>query len=176
MGTRAVLKRAEGGVLFLDNAYHLYRPNNPRDYGVEVVELLLQYMENCRADFVVVFSGYKPHMQRFFKSNPGLASRVRIHVDFPGYTTLDLMLIANLFSEEKNYVISRELSLLLWIYFDFEKAVEGFANARTVEFFMGRLMLSHARAVFRGVDDDQELMKGLLTVLSGGTLFALLCD
>lgn len=173
---RAVFRRAEGGVLFLDAAYSLYRPANARDFGVEVVEMLLQYMEGCGVGFVVVFAGYKPPMQLFFKCNPGLASRVSTHIDFPAYTTLELMLLVDLFCSERNYVINRWLLVLLWIYFDFEKDCSSFANARAVELLVGRLILSHARRLFRGLNVEREVTKGLLTTLTGEDLLALLSE
>jgi len=173
---RAVFRRAEGGVLFLDAAYSLYRPANARDFGVEVVDMLLQYMENCGVGFVVVFAGYKPPMQLFFKCNPGLASRVSTHIDFPAYTTLELMLLVDLLCSERNYVIDRWLSVLLWIYFDFEKDCSSFANARVVEFLVARLILSHARRLFRGLDAEVELKKGLLITLTGEDLLTLFSE
>ena len=81
--TKEVLKRAMGGVLFIDEAYYLYRPENERDYGQEAIEILLQVMEGQRDDLVVIFAGYKDRMDRFFSSNPGMMSRVAHHIDFP---------------------------------------------------------------------------------------------
>ena len=80
--TKEVLKRAMGGVLFIDEAYYLYKPDNERDYGAEAIEILLQVMENQREDLVVIFAGYKDRMDSFYESNPGLSSRVANHIDF----------------------------------------------------------------------------------------------
>ena len=88
--TRDVIKRAMGGVLFIDEAYYLYRPENERDYGQEAIEILLQVMENQRDDLVVIFAGYKDRMATFFSANPGLASRVAHHIDFPDYSGEEL--------------------------------------------------------------------------------------
>ena len=82
--TREVLKRAMGGVLFIDEAYYLYRPENERDYGQEAIEILLQVMENQRDDLVVILAGYKDRMETFFRSNPGMSSRIAHHIEFPG--------------------------------------------------------------------------------------------
>ena len=83
--TKEVLKKAMGGVLFIDEAYYLYRPENERDYGQEAIEILLQVMENQRDDLVVILAGYKDRMETFFRSNPGMSSRVAHHIDFPDY-------------------------------------------------------------------------------------------
>ena len=91
--TREVLKRAMGGVLFIDEAYYLYRPENERDYGQEAIEILLQAMENQREDLVVIFAGYRERMATFFRSNPGLSSRIAHHVDFPDYGAEELVAI-----------------------------------------------------------------------------------
>ncbi len=92
--TREVLKRAMGGVLFIDEAYYLYRPENERDYGQEAIEILLQVMENQRDDLVVILAGYKDRMETFFRSNPGMSSRIAHHIDFPDYTAAELVAIA----------------------------------------------------------------------------------
>ena len=105
--TREVLKRAMGGVLFIDEAYYLYRPENERDYGQEAIEILLQEMENHRDDLVVILAGYKDRMERFFRSNPGLSSRIAHHIDFPDYTPAELLAIAQLMLEQMQYTLSR---------------------------------------------------------------------
>src|SRR5512146_2509644 len=104
--TREVLKRAMGGVLFIDEAYYLYRPENERDYGQEAIEILLQVMENQRDDLVVILAGYKNRMETFFRSNPGMASRVAHHIDFPDYSAEELMQIAGLMLDRMQYRLS----------------------------------------------------------------------
>ena len=104
--TKEILKRAMGGVLFIDEAYYLYRPENERDYGQEAIEILLQVMENQREDLVVILAGYKDRMDRFFQSNPGMSSRIAHHVDFPDYTTEELMAIAKLMLQQSQYRLS----------------------------------------------------------------------
>ena len=106
--TREVLKRAMGGVLFIDEAYYLYRPENERDYGQEAIEILLQEMENHRDDLVVILAGYKDRMERFFRSNPGLSSRIAHHIEFPDYTSAELFAIAQLMLEQLQYRLSPE--------------------------------------------------------------------
>src|SRR5437867_9357759 len=101
--TKEVLRRAYGGVLFIDEAYYLYRPENERDYGQEAIEILLQVMEAERDKLVVVFAGYKDRMDDFFHSNPGLSSRVAHHIEFPDYDVDELMAIADLMMEQQNY-------------------------------------------------------------------------
>src|SRR6266496_3744581 len=104
--TKEVLKRAMGGVLFIDEAYYLHRPENERDYGQEAIEILLQVMENQRDDLVVILAGYKDRMDRFFQSNPGMSSRIAHHVDFPDYTPEELFAIATLMLERMQYRLS----------------------------------------------------------------------
>src|SRR5690242_12430484 len=106
--TREVLKRAMGGVLFIDEAYYLYRPENERDYGQEAIEILLQVMENQRDDLVVILAGYKDRMESFFRSNPGMSSRIAHHIDFPDYTPEELLAIARLMLEQMQYRLSGE--------------------------------------------------------------------
>src|SRR5205823_3022826 len=101
--TREVLKRAMGGVLFIDEAYYLYRPENERDYGQEAIEILLQVMENQRDDLVVILAGYKDRMDTFFRSNPGMSSRIAHHLDFPDYAPAELLLIADRLLAQQNY-------------------------------------------------------------------------
>jgi probable Rubsico expression protein CbbX len=106
--TKDVLKRAYGGVLFIDEAYYLHRPENERDYGQEAIEILLQVMENERDRLVVILAGYKDRMDEFFASNPGLFSRVAHHIDFPDYTREELMEIARRMLERQAYRLSPE--------------------------------------------------------------------
>src|SRR5687768_3801551 len=106
--TREILKRAMGGVLFIDEAYYLYRPDNERDYGQEAIEMLLQQMEDHRDDLVVIVAGYKDRMERFFRSNPGLSSRIAHHIDFPNYTSAELLAIGHLMLKQMQYALSRE--------------------------------------------------------------------
>ena len=101
--TKEILKKAMGGVLFIDEAYYLYRPENERDYGQEAIEILLQVMENHRDDLVVILAGYKDRMQTFFRSNPGMSSRVAHHIDFPDYTPAELLQIAQMMTGQMNY-------------------------------------------------------------------------
>src|SRR3979411_1406837 len=101
--TKEVLKRAMGRVLFIDEAYYLYRPENERDYGQEAIEILLQVMENQRDDLVVILAGYKDRMDAFFRSNPGMSSRIAHHLDFPDYPAGDLLRIADAMLERQNY-------------------------------------------------------------------------
>ena len=100
-----------GGVLFIDEAYYLYKPDNERDYGSEAIEILLQVMENQRDDLVVIFAGYKDRMDSFYESNPGLSSRVANHIDFPDYTPEELIKIASLILEEQQYRMTPDAEL-----------------------------------------------------------------
>ena len=146
--TKEVLKRAMGGVLFIDEAYYLYRPENERDYGQEAVEILLQVMENQRDDLVVIFAGYKDRMDRFFSCNPGLASRVAHHIDFPDYTEDELFAIAGLMLERMQYVLSDEAASALREYIALRKAQPRFSNARSIRNALDRARLRQANRLF----------------------------
>ena len=139
--TREILKRAMGGVLFIDEAYYLYRPENERDYGQEVIEILLQQMENHRDDLVVIFAGYKDRMQQFFRSNPGLSSRVAHHIDFPDYTSAQLLAIGQLMLQQMQYTLSREAEAALGEYIELRQAQPNFANARSIRNALDRARL-----------------------------------
>jgi len=146
--TREVLKRALGGVLFIDEAYYLYRPENERDYGQEAIEILLQAMENQRADLVVIFAGYKDRMERFFSSNPGMASRVAHHIDFPDYGEDELFAIARLMLERMQYRLSPAAEAALREYIALRRAQPHFANARSVRNALDRARLRQAKRLF----------------------------
>src|SRR5437879_2531482 len=104
--TKEILKKAMGGVLFIDEAYYLHRPDNERDYGQEAIEILLQVMENQREDLVVILAGYGERMTSFFASNPGFRSRIAHHIDFPDYAEAELLVIAELMLRERGYRLS----------------------------------------------------------------------
>jgi len=149
--TREVLKRAMGGVLFIDEAYYLYRPENERDYGQEAIEILLQVMENQREDLVVILAGYKDRMDTFFRSNPGMSSRVAHHIDFPDYTPAELLAIATLMLEQMQYRLSRQADATLRDYLERRRAQPNFANARSVRNALDRARLRQAsRLLGRG--------------------------
>jgi probable Rubsico expression protein CbbX len=146
--TREVLKRAMGGVLFIDEAYYLYRPENERDYGQEAIEILLQVMENQRADLVVILAGYKGRMDTFFRSNPGLSSRVAHHIDFPDYTPGELHSIAGLMLEQMQYRLSPGADAALVEYIERRIKQAHFANARSVRNALDRARLRQASRLF----------------------------
>ncbi|MDB6088921.1 MAG: rubsico expression protein CbbX [Gammaproteobacteria bacterium] len=142
--TREVLKRAMGGVLFIDEAYYLYRPENERDYGQEAIEILLQVMENQREDLVVILAGYQDRMNIFFRSNPGLSSRVAHHIEFPDYTPDELLAIARLMLERMQYRLSAEADAAFREYIELRKGRPHFANARSVRNALDRARLRQA--------------------------------
>ncbi len=150
--TKEVLKRAMGGVLFIDEAYYLYRPENERDYGQEAIEILLQVMENQRDDLVVIFAGYKDRMDRFFGSNPGMASRVAHHIDFPDYSEEELFAIAELLLEQMQYRLSEPAAQTLREYIGLRKAQPHFANARSIRNALDRARLRQANRLFERRD------------------------
>ena len=146
--TREVLKRAMGGVLFIDEAYYLYRPENERDYGQEAIEILLQEMENHRDDLVVILAGYKDRMERFFGSNPGLSSRMAHHIDFPDYTPAELLDIAQLMLRQMQYTLSADAQAALSEYIERRRLLPSFANARSIRNALDRARLRQASRLF----------------------------
>ena len=142
--TREILKRAMGGVLFIDEAYYLYRPENERDYGQEAIEMLLQQMEDHRDDLVVILAGYKDRMQQFFRSNPGLSSRIAHHIDFPDYTSAELLEIGQLMLKEMQYALSREAEAVLREYIELRQTQPNFSNARSIRNALDRARLRQA--------------------------------
>ena len=146
--TKEVLKKAMGGVLFIDEAYYLYKPDNERDYGSEAIEILLQVMENQRDDLVVILAGYKEPMDRFYESNPGLSSRIANHIDFPDYTTEELLKIAKMMLEEQQYQLTSDAEIALTNYINLRKQKPLFANARSIKNALDRARMRQANRIF----------------------------
>jgi len=147
--TKEVLKRAMGGVLFIDEAYYLYRPENERDYGQEAIEILLQVMENQRDDLVVILAGYKDRMDTFFRSNPGMASRVAHHLDFPDYGDEELLAIAKLLAAQMGYRFSTEGERAMAEYVRLRRTRPNFANARSIRNALDRSRLRQANRLIK---------------------------
>ena len=145
--TKEVLKKAMGGVLFIDEAYYLYRPENERDYGQEAIEILLQVMENNRDDLVVILAGYKDKMDKFFESNPGFRSRIAHHIDFPDYSNNELLEIAEVMVASMNYQFNEESKKAMAEYIKIRKKQPHFANARSIRNAIDRARLRQANRV-----------------------------
>ena len=146
--TREVIKKAMGGVLFIYEAYYLYKPENERDYGAESIEILLQVMENQRDDLVVILAGYKDRMERFFQSNPGMASRIAHHIDFPDYSADELYAIAQLMLARMQYRFSSSAEAAFREYVVRRMAQPHFANARSIRNALDRARLRQANRLF----------------------------
>jgi len=142
--TKEVLKRAFGGVLFIDEAYYLYRPENERDYGQEAIEILLQVMENDRDKLVVVLAGYADRMDAFFRMNPGMGSRIAHHIDFPDYGSDELVAIGELMLDQQRYALSPEAEPVFREYVERRMAMPRFANARSIRNALERARLRQA--------------------------------
>ncbi len=142
--TKEVLKRAMGGVLFIDEAYYLYRPENERDYGQEAIEILLQVMENQRDDLVVILAGYKDRMETFFRSNPGFSSRIAHHIDFPDYSADELGQIAAGMLERMQYHFDPAAKQAFDQYIERRQSLPHFANARSIRNALDRARLRQA--------------------------------
>lgn len=168
--TKEVLKKAMGGVLFIDEAYYLYRPENERDYGQEAIEILLQVMENQRDDLVVILAGYKDRMDTFFKSNPGLSSRIAHHLDFPDYGQVELLDIADRMLDTMNYRFGDGAREAFERYLQRRIPLPHFANARSVRNALDRARLRQASRLF--VDRDRELTRDDLTTLMPADILA----
>ncbi len=161
--TKEIIKKAMGGVLFIDEAYYLYKPENERDYGAESIEILLQVMENNRDDLVVILAGYKGKMDTFFHSNPGMRSRIAHHIDFPDYSADELLAIAKLMLAEQNYRLSEDATKTFLEYINRRKTMEHFANARSIRNALDRARLRQANRLF--ADTKKSLKKvDLMTI------------
>jgi probable Rubsico expression protein CbbX len=168
--TREVLKRAMGGVLFIDEAYYLYRPENERDYGQEAIEILLQVMENQRDDLVVILAGYQDRMETFFRSNPGLSSRIAHHLAFPDYQPEELLAIADKMLQSQNYRLGDGAQEALSRYIGLRIRQPHFANARSVRNALDRARLRQASRLF--AQRDAELTAQQLTTLEAEDILA----
>lgn len=146
--TKEVLKRAMGGVLFIDEAYYLYRPDNERDYGQEAIEILLQVMENNRDDLVVILAGYAGRMDQFFSSNPGFRSRIAHHIDFPDYTDAELLRISQGMLAEQSYHFTPNAENAMQEYIEKRRLQPHFANARSIRNALDRARLRQANRLF----------------------------
>jgi probable Rubsico expression protein CbbX len=168
--TKEVLKKAMGGVLFIDEAYYLYRPENERDYGQEAIEILLQVMENQRADLVVILAGYRERMQVFFRSNPGLSSRIAHHLDFPDYGADELEAIARRMLDSMQYRLSDDGLQALREYIPLRMQQPHFANARSIRNALDRARLRQANRLF--AQTGRELTREQLMTIEGEDLRA----
>ncbi len=146
--TKEILKRAMGGVLFIDEAYYLHRAENERDYGQEAIEILLQVMENQRDDLVVILAGYADRMDKFFSTNPGFRSRIAHHIEFPDYTDAELLLIAEKMLESQNYHLAPDAREALTAYIARRRLQPHFANARSIRNALDRARLRQANRLF----------------------------
>ena len=168
--TKEVLKKAMGGVLFIDEAYYLYRPENERDYGQEAIEILLQVMENQRDDLVVILAGYKDRMDTFFMSNPGMNSRIAHHIDFPDYQEDELAQIAQHMLSAQNYRLNEEAERAFNKYLQLRKQQPHFANARSVRNALERARLRQASRLF--ANPNKELTADDLSTLNAEDILA----
>ena len=168
--TKEVLKKAMGGVLFIDEAYYLYRPENERDYGQEAIEILLQVMENQRDDLVVILAGYKDRMDTFFQSNPGMSSRIAHHLSFPDYSADELQQIALRMMTQSNYRFGPDAGPVFERYLQLRLGQPHFANARSVRNALDRARLRQASRLY--ADRDRELGVEDLSTITAADILA----
>ena len=174
--TKEILKKAMGGVLFIDEAYYLYRPENERDYGQEAIEILLQVMENQREDLVVILAGYADRMERFFQSNPGFRSRIAHHVEFPDYGEAELLSIAELMLTQLNFKFSKSAREAFVSYVAARKTQPMFSNGRSIRNALDRARLRQANRLMANLDRDvtaEELMTIDKSDIMASRVFAL---
>jgi probable Rubsico expression protein CbbX len=159
--TKEILKRAMGGVLFIDEAYYIYRPENERDYGQEAIEMLLQVMEDKREDLVIILAGYRERMETFFQYNPGFRSRVAHHIDFPDYVLEELIAIGEMMLAKQNYAFDDESRRAFAEYMSLRIKQPLFANARSVRNAIDRMKLRQANRLVNtgGCVPKEELMR-----------------
>ena len=169
--TKEILKKAMGGVLFIDEAYYLYRPENERDYGQEAIEILLQVMENQRGDLVVILAGYDERMEKFFASNPGFRSRIAHHIDFPDYDNDELLAIGELILAKQSYKLSQAGRDALARYIVARKTQPHFANARSIRNALDRARLRQANRLVRGAGSSKITGEDL-TIIDAADLLA----
>ncbi len=180
--TKEILKKAMGGVLFIDEAYYLHRQENERDYGQEAIEILLQVMENQRDDLVVILAGYADRMDKFFESNPGFRSRIAHHIDFPDYSSDELLGIADTMLSKQNYTFDAEGRAIMADYIERRRQQPHFANARSIRNALDRARLRHANRLFEASNgptdaaalstitaDDIRVSRVFSAVTKGGT-------
>ena len=170
--TKEALKKAMGGVLFIDEAYYLYRPENERDYGQEAIEILLQVMENQRDDLVVILAGYKNRMDTFFRSNPGMASRVAHHIDFPDYTPDELLQIAQLQVAQMDYRLDADSLAAMRDYIALRVRQPHFANARSIRNALDRARLRQANRLFTGAEHNAVPVRDELMLIAAADIRA----
>ena len=160
--TKEAVKKAIGGVLFIDEAYYLHRPDNERDYGQEAIEVLLSAMETHREEMVVIMAGYKEPMNDFFLNNPGMGSRIAHHIHFPDYTPDELMQIADKMFERQTYELSDEAKKAFHEYIERRVEQPRFAHGRSIRNAIDRARMRQALRLF---DSGNELSKeDLMTI------------
>lgn len=160
--TKEILKKAMGGVLFIDEAYYLYRQENERDYGQEAIEILLQVMENNREDLVVILAGYADRMDQFFRSNPGFRSRIAHHIEFPDYSDGELLSIAKGMLESQHYHFSPAGEQAFHTYIEARRKQPHFSNARSIRNALDRIRLRHANRFF--LQESPVTLEDLMTI------------
>lgn len=170
--TREVIRRAMGGVLFIDEAYHIYRPGNERDYGQETVEILLEAMEDHRADLVVILAGYKAQMDRLFSEVPGLSSRIAHHLDFPDFGLEELLDIARRMAAEQRYRLSPAAEEAFLRYLEERMRQPRFANGRSVRNALDRARMRHAARLYEALRDGRRLAKRELVTIEPEDILA----
>jgi probable Rubsico expression protein CbbX len=170
--TREVLKRAMGGVLFIDEAYYLYRPENERDYGQEAIEILLQAMESNRDDLVVIVAGYRERMDTFFRANAGIRSRIAHHIEFPDFTAAELLQIAQLMAERMRYHFDEGGLATMRLYIEHRLHQPNFANARSIRNALDRARLRQANRLFARALKGAKASVDELTLIDAEDLLA----
>ncbi|MFD2045731.1 stage V sporulation protein K [Ornithinibacillus salinisoli] len=162
--TRAIIQKARGGILFIDEAYSLAR-GGEKDFGKEAIDTLVKQMEDYGNDFVLILAGYPYEMERFLNLNPGLKSRFPFILDFDDYEVDQLMEIARQMAGEREYQLSKEAEWKLrsYLYKEQQETTRNFSNARYVRNMIEHAIRMHAvRLLYRSqvTADDLVMLTG----------------
>lgn len=155
--TKEIVEKAEGGVLFIDEAYALI--SDKQGFEQEAIDTLIKLMEDKRDNICIIFAGYTKEMQQLFDMNPGFASRINFHIQFSDYSEEELYNIFRKMLKQEKYKLSNNIKDILIDYFKKEKAKEHFANGRCVRNLFERIKFEQADRVVLDAKQDINLIK-----------------
>ena len=160
--TKDMVKKAEGGVLFIDEAYSIasyIQDEGGRDYGAECIATLMKEMEDKRDNLCVIMAGYTKEMEKMLKVNPGFDSRIQFKINFPDYTKEELYDIFKQMAKEENLQLSSNIKSIVMQYFEEEKQKENFSNARCVRSLFEKIKFEQADRVIQTNDQNIDVIK-----------------
>jgi SpoVK/Ycf46/Vps4 family AAA+-type ATPase len=166
--TKEIIKKARGGILFIDEAYALARKNDDsKDFGKEAIEILLKEMSDGDGDLSIIVAGYPEEMENFLESNPGLKSRFNMHYDFPDYTPQDLMQIAEYTALKRALILNNEARELLYkkLVDSYRERDKTFGNARYVNSLIDESKMNMGLRLMQ-INNPQDLSKEELSTVT----------